>query len=380
MILHKTYKFRLFPNKTQQKLMDNTLELCRIVYNKSLAEKKNKYENEKKNLSKYDLHNLLPKWKQENPELNNVYSQILQETQERVDLAYKNFFRRVKEGNQKVGYPRFKGKGYNSFSYPQSGYKIEGSYLTLSKIGKLYLNLHRPLKGKVKRLNINVKNDKWFACFTIEYEQEIVNKETFPAVGVDLGLKTFAVLSDGNKVDNPKFYKNEENKLAKAQNKLSKEKKQTLGYSKRRKIVQKIHERIANKRNDFIHKESNKLVNKYNFIVFEDLDINNMMENNYKNINKSINDVAWNMLVKTTQYKAENAGKTVVLVNPKDTSKICSKCGIKVEKTLEDRIHICPECGLKMDRDLNASINILRLGLQSVGIESIEAHDFQSWE
>jgi putative transposase len=365
--MRKTYKFRLYPTKAQTTAMERSLELCRIVYNKTLEARKTAYEERKETLSKYTLNNMLPAWKKETPELKDVFSQTLQEVQERVDLAFKHFFRRVKNG-EVPGYPRFRGKGwYDSFTYPQMGFKLNGNKLYLSKIGDVRIKLHRPVVGNIKRVTIRRSScDKWYASLTVESDDiKVVSKSTNPAVGIDMGLTSFATLSNGIKIPNPRFFRKEEKELARVQRKLSKLEKSNPNRKSVIKIIQKVHERISNKRYDFVHQLSRKLVNEYGFIAFENLNIKGMVRNHC--LAKSISDAAWKMLIMTTQYKAESAGSKVVLVNPANTSKMCSRCGQLVEKTLSDRVHECPTCGLVMDRDHNAAVNILRLGLQSVG-------------
>jgi putative transposase len=372
----KAYKFRIYPTKSQRTKMERTLDLCRWTYNETLEIRKTAWEDEGKSLSKYETNNLLPEWKENKPELKEVFSQVLQNVHERVDLALKAFFRRVKAG-EKPGYPRFKGIGrYDSFTYPQKGFKVDSGKLYLSKIGEIKIKLHRPIEGKIKRLTVRRSaTGKWYACFSVDLED--LPKPPWKdgsLVGVDVGLESFATLSNGEKIANPRFFREEEHELARVQRKLSKAPKGTPERKKALKVVERVHERIANKRYEFAHRISNQLVNRYGLIAFEDLNIKGMMQNH--NLAKSIGDVAWNMLVTLTSYKAESAGSMVVLVDPRNTSKMCSRCGILVEKTLSDRVHNCPQCGLSMDRDWNAAINILRLGLQSVGIKSVEAPVF----
>jgi len=310
------------------------------------------------------------------PELIEVFSQTLQNVQERVDLAFMAFFRRVKSGEE-PGYPRFKGKGwYDSFTYPQLGFKLNNGVLRLSKIGDIKIKLHRPIEGKIKRLTVRrAATGKWYACFSVEVEDlpKLPWKDG-SLVGVDVGLESFATLSNGEKIANPRFFRTEEAELARVQRKLSKATKGTPERKKALKVVMRVHERIANKRYEFAHRISNQLVKKHGLIAFEDLNIKGMTKNHC--LAKSIHDVAWNMLVTLTTYKAASAGSMVVLVDPRNTSKMCSRCGILVEKKLSDRVHNCSQCGLSMDRDWNAAINILRLGLQSVGIQSVEAPVF----
>jgi putative transposase len=186
-----------------------------------------------------------------------------------------------------------------------------------------------------------------------------------------MGLHSFATLSNGEKISNPRFFRRDEKAIARAQRRLAKADQGTPQQNKLRRVVAHIHERIANRRRDFAHKVARKLINNYDLIVFEDLNTNKMLANHC--LAKSIADAAWNQLVQYTMYKAECAGRRVILVNPRNTSQMCSGCGTMVVKDLSVRIHVCPECGLILDRDENAAINILRLGLQAVGIQSLEA-------
>lgn len=361
----KAYRYRLFPTKSQVSQMEQTLEICRWVYNETLAMRKNAWEQEQRHISYYESKRQIPLWKKERPELSTVYSQVLQNVTLRVDLAFKAFFRRLKSG-EKPGYPRFKGKGrYDSFTYPQSGFKLDGDRLHLSKIGDVRVVLHRPVEGTIKTLTIRRSaTGKWYACFSVEYDPTPApQKES--VVGIDVGLESFATLSNGEKIENPRFFRTDEKALAKAQRKLSKAEKGTPERKKARKIVAHVHERIANRRLNFAHQTSRKVVDRFGTIVFEDLNITNMQKNHH--LAKSIADVAWNMFITITESKAEDAGSRVILVNPRNTSQMCSRCGMIVAKTLSDRVHSCPHCGLVMDRDQNAAINIMRLGLQSQG-------------
>jgi putative transposase len=360
-----TYKFRLNPTKSQRTLLGNTLELCRWVYNETLAIRKNAWEQEKKSITHYDTIKMLPGWKKEKPELLQVYSQVLQEVCTRVDLAFSAFFRRVKSG-EKPGYPRFRGRGwYDSFTYPQTGFTLCDNGLLLSKIGAIKIIQHRPIEGKIKTLNIHHDTvGNWYACFSCEVEP-IPLPESKKAVGVDVGLTSFATLSTGEKIDNPRFFRQDENELAKAQRKLSKAEKGTPERAKRRKAVCHVHQRISNRRKDFAHKLSRQLVNEYGIIALEKLNTKSMLQNHC--LAKSISDAAWNQFAQYAQYKAANAGRACVLVPSKNTSKMCSRCGTLVEKDLSVRVHDCPVCGLQIDRDKNAAINILASGLRCLG-------------
>lgn len=360
-----TYQYRLLPTKAQQTKLAKTLELCRWVYNETLATRKNAWEQEQKYISCYETTKLLPAWKDQKQELNQVHSQVLQEACIRVDRAFSNFFRSVRDGG-KPGYPRFKGYGrYDSFTYTQKGFKLIGNELKLSRIGNVKIIISRPLRGTVKTLNIRRDSiGNWYANFSCEVETEPLPKSE-EAIGIDMGLESFATLSDGTKVANPRFLKKDEKELAKAQRKLSKAEKGTPEREKRRKAVAHIYQRIANRRKDFAHKLSRNLVNEYGIIALEKLNNKKMLQNHY--LAKSIADVAWNQLVQYIQYKAACADRECVLVDPCNTSKRCSRCGTLVEKSLSVRVHKCPVCNLQIDRDENAALNILALGLQCLG-------------
>lgn len=388
----KTYKYRIYPTKSQETLLNQQLEVCRWVYNKTLGVRKAAWEQEGKSIGMYDTFNLLPEWKKAEPKFKLVHSQVLQNVQTRVELAYKAFFRRIKAGED-PGYPRFKGRGwYDSMCYPQygNGCKLVANQLNLSKIGSVKVKLHRELCGtgtlRVKTVCIRRRSSgKWFVTFTCDCVDTVLPNE-IRAVGVDVGLQSFATLSDGSQIDNPRFFRRSAEQLAIAQRRMAKFAKGTPERSKRRQIVSRLHERIANKRSDFAHKVSRQLANTYGTICFEDLNIKQMMAKKTEvfgnKLSKSIADVAWHQLVQFTTYKAESAGRRVVLVDPRNTSKRCSRCNVHVPKDLSVRVHNCPHCGLVLDRDHNAAINILALGLQRINAggtlwvpdEVVEAH------
>jgi putative transposase len=340
--------------------MNNILEQTRWVYNETLALRKNAWEIEKKSISLYDTANKLPEWKYQKPELSDVYSQVLQNAQIRVDLAFKAFWRRCKSG-ENPGFPRFKGKGwYDSITYPQSGFKLHHGETYLSKIGSVKTIFHRSCEGTIKTCTVKrTPTGKWFVYFSCE----VVRPEPLPStgkiVGFDLGLLTYVQCSDGTKIDKPRFFKQEQKALAQTQRRFSKNKshrnKQSVAF---------VHERVRNKREDFCHKAAKSLVDKYDFIAHEDLNVKGMLEQ--KKFSKSISDAAWSTLIQFLTYKAENAGRIRVAVDPRGTSQRCSQCGTVVSKDLSVRVHHCPHCGFKTSRDMNSALEILRLGLESV--------------
>jgi putative transposase len=241
---------------------------------------------------------------------------------------------------------------------------IEG-VLQLSKMGHIRMTLHRPIEGTLKTCTIcRASTGKWFACFSCEVEPHILPENT-ASTGIDVGLESFATLATGEHIDNPRFFRRDEKDLARAQRKLSKVKKGTPTRVKCCKVVARIHERIASRRKNFAHQEARKLVNRFGAIAIEDLSVNQMVHNHC--LAKSITDAAWSQFAQYLSYKAECAGRTVVKVNPAYTSQDCHRCGHRQTKKLSDRIHRCSCCGLQMHRDHNAALNILALGLQSLG-------------
>jgi putative transposase len=366
------FAYRIYPTHKQERLLNATLEECCWLYNHLLAERKETYEQTSKALSLYAQHRRLPQLKRDRPSLAAMHSQVLQNVAVRVDLAFKAFFRRCKaEGDP--GYPRFKGSGrYDSFTYPQFGFKIdEQGKLALTGIGHIRIILHRQLRGKVKTLTIRKSSTgKWYACFSVECAPERLPENT-TAVGIDVGLKTFATLSDGTEIVNPRFFRKEEKALAKVQRKQSKLAKGTPERRKHRKAVARVHERIAFRRDNFTHQESRKIVNASGVIAVEDLHVNRMTHNHC--LAKSIHDASWSEFFSKLSCKAEEAGRHYIAVNPAYTSQDCSRCRHRQSMPLSERTYHCSCCLLSIDRDLNASKNILAVGLHSLGIQSAEA-------
>ncbi len=347
--------------------MQETLEQCRWLYNHLLEQRRNAYEQTGKGLSLYDQHGTLPELKHGRTELTIVHSQVLQNVAVRIDLAFKAFFRRVKAG-ETPGYPRFRGRDrYDSFMYPQwdKSCKIEGDRIYLPKIGHVRIVLHRPLQGTPKTCTLRrTPTGKWFATIVCETEAAPL-PPLATQVGVDVGLHSFATLSTGEAIDNPRFFRRGEKALKKAQRRLSKETKGTPAYRKRKRVMAHVHERIASQRRDFAHQQSRILVNRFGLIAVEDIQVNRMVHNHC--LAKSIHDAGWSEFLQYLSYKAADAGREFAATNPAYTSQTCSRCGHRQPMPLSERVFTCPCCGLELGRDHNASLNILALGLQSLG-------------
>jgi len=367
----RTYKYRLYPTKKQSKILDSWLETCRVLYNDSLAERKENYEQKGLSLGYAQQNKQLTTLKKTDESLQAVHSQVLQDVLRRLQKAFDNFFRRVKLGEQ-AGYPRFKGwKRYKSFTYPQSGFKVvDNKFLQLSKIGKVNIKLHRdiPQEGPIKTCSIKKDGEQWYATFTVEFSRELppplTQVET--AVGLDVGLEKLATLSTGDKIANPRWLQETEKQLAREQRNLSRKKKGSKNRAKQKQKVARLHRKVRHQRQDFHHKLSRGLVAQYDLLVFEDLRIKNMVRNHP--LAKSISDASWGQLLLFTLYKAAEAGTRVETVNPNGTSQECSSCGQTVKKSLAARVHVCPHCGLILDRDHNAALNILKRGLEQMSL------------
>jgi putative transposase len=374
----QAYKFRLYPTKKQAHALTWTLDRCRELYNAAVQERRDAYRMAGKSITYYDQANQLPEIKELREEYQDIHSQVLQDVLRRVKKAFDAFFRRCKQG-EKPGYPRFQGRNrYDSFCYPQGGYSLmQDNRVCLSKIGAIKVKLHRQINGTIKTCTIKREGDCWFVVFACEVESEPLPEKS-EAVGIDLGLLHFATLSTGETIENPRYYRKAEKKLERLQQALSRKKR---GSHRRKKVVKQVgkaHRKVANQRKDFLHKASHQLIRSYGLIVFEDLRPATMSKRpkpkqdengNYVpngaaakgGLNKSIVDAGWALFQQFCTYKAANAGREVLLVNPKYTSQVCSGCGTVKKKELSERWHSC-ECGTELDRDHNAAINILALG------------------
>jgi putative transposase len=374
----RAYKFRIYPNKEQIKKIDYILDLSHNLYNAMLEQRKMAYELKKDfyyniNVNYTYQQNQLPELKNEFPEYKYIYSQVLQDVANRLDKAYDNFFRRINEKEKgkkiKAGFPRFKSKKvYKSFTYTQSGFEIlDKTHLKLSKIGKIRMFKHREINGEIKGLTIKRENTgKYYAIFTVN-ENNNINYSLIPdkPIGFDLGLLSLIKTSNDEDIEPPKYLRKSEKKLKKLHRSLSRKNKGSKNREEARIQLAGMDNHISNQRNDFAQKLSNKLIKEYNFIAFEDLNINNMVKNH--KLAKSIEDASWGSLIKDIIYKAESAGKSYLKVNPKYTSMKCSKCGnIKNDLTLDDRTYHCDVCGITIDRDLNAAINILNDAIDKI--------------
>ncbi|HXN22012.1 MAG TPA: transposase [Candidatus Dormibacteraeota bacterium] len=369
MFSRKTFKFRLYPNRKQQEQMLKTLDACREIYNAGLQERIGAWKcRTPVNYNKQQ--NQLPEIKEIRTELLDIYSHALQDPLRRLDKAFQAFFRRCKSG-QTPGFPRFKGRNrFDSFTYPD-GFKLTGAILSLSKIGNIKVKLHRPVEGKIKSTTIKRKCGAWYATLSVEFEPAALPSSGIE-IGVDVGLESFAVLSNGMTVENPRWYRNGQAELRKTQPRVTRREK---GSKRRRKAVlllQKAHARITNQRNDFHHKVSCWLVENFGTVAVEDLNIQGLAGGL---LSKSVQDAGWASFFSKLSYKAANAGRTLIAVHPPGTSQTCV-CGATVRKLLSDREHVCGSCGLIASRDhVSAQVILQRAGTlpSSANVEVISS-------
>ena len=383
----RTFRFRIYPSDAQIGILNSTLNLSRELYNAMLQQRIYAYRSGRR-VNYRSQQDEIPAIKERFPEYRSIHSLVVQDIARRLDKAYDNFFRRVREKKQgkksSAGFPRFKSRyRYNSITYTQSGFMIlDNGHVWLSRIGEVRMFMHRSVTGKIK--TISIKRDSvgdWFITITSDSgivdkhdswedqgnEQPHANSPGFiNPVGIDLGLRALITTSDGMQMEPPHFLMKSEKKLKKAQRNLSRKQKGSGKRKKARKRVAVIDRKIARQRDDFTHKISRKLVDEHDFIALEDLNIAGMVKNHH--ISKSIVDASWNRIIQYTTYKAESAGAVVVLMDPRHTSQRCSRCGnIKHDLKLSDRIYHCDTCKHTTDRDLNAAINIRNMGLIKVG-------------
>ncbi len=353
----KSYKYRVYPSKRQSRTLNDHLAICCELYNAALQERREAWRLDHKSISFYDQTYQLKDIRQERPDVASVNSHVLEWTLDRVNKAFQSFFARVRRG-EKPGYPRFRSsRRYESMTFRNIGNALTENKLRISKIGQVKIKLHRPLEGAIKTMTIKREAGRWFAVFVCEVEPMPLLFSP-NAIGIDVGLTTFATLSDGRAIQNPRHYRQAERKLRVAQRRVARRKK---GSNRRRKAVlllQRVHAHVKAQRADFHHKESRNLVDGNGLIAVENLNTKGLAAGV---LSKSVNDAGWAQFLNMIAYKAEWAGRVFVRVNPAGTSQTCI-CGAEVRKTLAQRWHLCLNCGLSASRDHVSAQVILSRG------------------
>jgi len=357
--MFKAFKYRIYPTDSQKELIAKHIGSSRFVYNLALETKVSAFLGSKHNFSSFDLVKQLPELKKECEWLKEVNSQSLQQSIQNMDIAFKKFFKGA-------GFPKYKlkHKGKQCFLVPQS-VSINGNKLMIPKFKKgIEIVLHREIKGDIKSATISVTpTGKYFVSILVDTNIEIpikapIKEET--TIGIDLGIKTFAVTSNGEVFENPKNLRKAQSKLKYTQRKYSKNK-----GKRTKQCLTLLHEKVVNKRKDFLHKVSTKLIRENQTIALETLAVSNMVKNH--NLAQAINDVSWSTFVTMLEYKADWYGVNILRIGKfAPSSKTCSCCGnINKELTLKDRSWTCNKCNSVLDRDINASINIKSFALKN---------------
>ena len=353
----KAYKYRIYPDAEQMQFFAKCFGCVRFVYNRMLSDRIEHY-----NLTGKSLNNTPAQYKSEFTWLKEVDSLALANAQMNLNTAYRNFFR-----DKSNGFPKFKSKKNNNFSYTTNNQKgtvyVENGYIKLPKLkSPVKIRQHRSFEGVIKSCTISkAPSGKYHISILVETEIQKL-PESDMRVGIDVGIKDFAVLSNGEAYKNPKHLRKSEKRLAKLQRDLSRKQIGSSNRNKARIKVAKLHEKIANQRMDFLHKKSTEIIRENQAIVIEDLKVKNLMKNH--NLAKSIAEVSWSRFREMLDYKSRWYGRELIIAPPDyPSSQLCSDCGNRSSQTkdLACRVYICPECGLEIDRDYNASLNLLKL-------------------
>ena len=357
--MRKAYKFRIYPSRLQAEALNRELAAAQRLYNAALEQRRFAWKRLGVSLGYLDQAGDLKDLRQCGIETPSNYS-CCQDVLRRLDKAFRAFFRRLKAGDR-PGYPRFKSKDrYDSVTFPAygDGCRVrDNGKLYLQGVGEIRLKWHRQVEGKIKTVTVRRRGGRWHVCFSVEYEAEplpVVEGE----VGIDVGLEHFAALSTGDLVANPRWYRSAQRRLRRAQRKVARRVKGSNGRRKAVRELQRVHEHVANRRSDFAHKLSRRMVDGYQLIAVEKLNVGGMAKGM---LAKQVHDAGWRSFLHNLAVKAAEAGRRVVEVNPAGTSQHCL-CGQKVRKTLAVRVHRCLQCGLVAPRDVVSAQLILRLG------------------
>jgi putative transposase len=358
----RVYRYRIYPTRAQDVALRETLYRLRELYNAALQHRRDAYRKSGATVSAYDQMRELAGVREVRPEYAGIHTHLLQDAITRLDRAYRAFFRRVKSG-ETPGFPRFKGRGrYRTFTFKDAANHngvrclAGGKRVKLASIGNVKVKLHRPVEGRIKQASVSLDGDgHWYIAFACVDVPARPLPPLDTSVGIDVGITTFAALSDGTMVDNPRPYEMAQRSLATAQRRVSRRKR---GSKRRRKAVEllaKQSARVQRVRLDFHHKTAHAIVQRFGSIAVEDLNVKGLAR---MRLAKQVHDAGWAQFTTILASKAESAGREFYRVDPRGTSQECSGCQERVPKGLHVRVHACPHCGLVLDRDVNAAVNV----------------------
>jgi putative transposase len=365
-----TFQYRLLPSKAQHRALEQILESQRQLYNAALEERIEAYRKAGKTLNYFNQTKSLTEWRASDPEASQVPANLQRATLKRLDEAYRGFFRRIRAG-ERPGFPRFRGKGwFKSFGFREfAGITLKNGRLRFKGMrGSLRVHWHRELpEGSIKACIFKRDTDGWRVAFVLEIG-EVHPRRTMSAVGVDLGISTFAVLSDGSFIPSLRAARKAEKRVRVAQRAVDRKKRGSAGKRKARVRLARCHAEAARQRRDHLHQASARLVRDYDAIAVEKLNVKGLARGA---LAKDVHDASWATFISMLRYKAEKAGVRLIEVDPQDTTQDCSRCGTRVRKNLDVRWHHCLDCGLSMDRDLNAARNILNRAGVGPGLRNL---------
>ena len=357
--MRKAYKYRIYPTRKQAEFLIQELAATQGLYNAGLEQPRTAWKRCGRSLTYLDQAADLKDLHANGIPTPTNYS-ACQDVLRRLDKAFQAFFRRLEAG-KRPGFPRFRSRNrYDSITYPSygDGSRIrEGGKLYLQGVGELRVKWHREIKGTIKTVTVRRSAGRWHVCFSVEYDPEPL-PETDAEVGIDVGLEHFAALSTGELVPNPRWHKAAEKRLRRAQRRVARRVKGSNGWRKAVRELRRVHQRIANQRSDFTHKLARRIVNAFQLIAVEDLNVGGLAKGM---LAKQVHDAAWRSFLQKLTVKAAEAGRCMVEANPAGTSQYCL-CGREVRKTLAVRVHRCDGCGLVAPRDVVSAQLILRLG------------------
>ena len=350
----RTFHYKLHPNEAQARVLKDWIRQCCTLYNAALEQRITGWRSQHRSITFFDQTADLTALRASDPEWSVVPAEVQRSALRRLNRAYEAFFRRVKRG-EKPGFPRFRSvRRYNSFDISRATVKKDRVYIP--KLGHVKMNLHRPIEGTIK--NVTVKRDstgKWWVSLQCDLGPAPEKCAIQSSVGIDLGLTTLAMRSDGQAIPNPRFGKRGADQLTKRQRKLAKKKKGSKNRQKAQILVAKAHAHVANQRLDHARKEAKKLYDEFDEVAYEDLSVQRLCRGQFS---KSMHDAAWGIFLRCCASKAEYAGKHHTPKDHRQTSQRCSSCGARVKLTLAERVYRCSSCGLEIDRDHNAAINV----------------------